>query len=231
MKSNVLCKQNVHCKPFLKELNKVRRVEYILKHISHEGLLDNFYSEVHIDEKWFYLHKVKRGIILHPDEPKRVQKCQSKRYVPKVMFMAAVARPRFDLEKKSWFDGLIGIFPFTEVKAAKRTSYRRQKGTMEQVPITSITNVQHEQMLVNHVLPAIKEKFPKSYKNKTIHIQLDNARPHTVRVDRHIEQVSKESGWNIKMKKQPPNSPDLNVLDLVSGIYQLVLCFVGICSS
>ena len=125
MKSNVLHKQNVHCKPFLKELNKVQRVEYILKHISHEGLLDNFYSEVHIDEKWFYLHKVKRGIILHPDEPKRVQKCQSKRFVPKIMFMAAVARPRFDQEKKSWFDGLIGIFPFTKIKAAERSSYRR----------------------------------------------------------------------------------------------------------
>jgi hypothetical protein len=228
MKSNVLLKQNVHCKPFLKELNKVRRVEYILQHISHEALLDNFYSEVHIDEKWFYLHKVKRGIILHPDEPKRVQKCQSKRFVPKVMFMAAVARPRYDFDTKTWFDGLIGIFPFTEFKAAKRSSYRRKKGTMEQVPMLSITNVEHEQMLVDKVLPAIKEKFPKAYKNKTINIQLDNARPHTVRVDRLIEQMSKDSGWNIKMKKQPPNSPDLNVLDLVSDTYRLLLCFGGI---
>ena len=78
---------------------------------------------------------------------------------------------------------------------------------MEQVPIAKITNLEHEEMLVNHVLPAIKDKFPKSYKNKTIHIQLDNARPHTVRVDRQIEKMSSDSGWNIKMKKQPPNSP------------------------
>ena len=102
---------------------------------------------------------------------------------------------------------------------------------MEQVPIAKITNLEHEEMLVNHVLPAIKDKFPKSYKSKTIHIQLDNARPHTVRVDRHIEQMSKESGWNIKMMKQPPNSPGLNVLDLVSDIYRLILCFGGMCLS
>ena len=148
MDSNVLHKQNIHCKPFLKELNKVRRVEFILKHISHERFFYDFYSEVHINDKWFYLHKVKRGIILHPDEPKRVQKCQSKRVVTKVMFMATVARPRYDHHKKSWFNRLIGIFPFTEFKEAKRTSYRRKKETMEQVPITRVTNLEHEQMLV-----------------------------------------------------------------------------------
>ena len=179
--SNMLHKQNVHCKSFLKELNKVRQVQYILKHISSLSLLDDSYSDVHIDEKWFYLHKVKRGIILHPNEPKRVQNCHSKRFVPKFMFMAAVARPR------PGFDGLIGIFRFTEFKEAKRSSYCWKKGTMEQVPIAHITHVEHKQMLVNKVLTAIKEKFPRSSENQTICIQLDNARPHPTRMDRLIE--------------------------------------------
>ena len=71
------------------------------------------------------------------------------------MFMAAVARSQYDPHSKTWFDGLIGIFPFTEFKEAARSSYRRKKGTMEQVPIYKITNVEHEQMLINMVLPAI----------------------------------------------------------------------------
>ena len=85
-------------------------------------------------------------------------------------------------------------------------------------------------LLVNKVIPAIKAKFHRSSKNQTISIQLDNARPHTVRVDRLIKQMLKDSGWNIKMKKQPPHSPDLNALDLVSDTYPLLLCFGGICS-
>ena len=191
--SNVLRKQNIHCKPFLKELNKVQRVQYILMHISLLGLLDDLYSDVHIDEKWFYLHKVKRGIILHRDEPKRVQKCQSKRFVPKIMFVATVAHPR------PGFDQLISIFQFTEFKEAKRSSYRQKKGIMEQVPIARITNVEG---LEYKVILAIKARFPRSSENQTISIKLDNTIPHTVRVDRLIEQMSKDSGWNIKVKKQ-----------------------------
>ena len=74
-------------------------------------------------------------------------------------------------------------------------------------------------MLVDNVIPAIKAKFPTSQKNRPVYIQLDNARPHTIRVDKLIEeQCSKdEDGWDIRIKRQPPNSPDLNVLDLVSN--------------
>ena len=128
------------------------------------GLFDSSYYDVHIDERWFFVHKVKTGIVLHLDEPKRVQKCQSKRFVPTIMFMAAVACPR------PGFDGLIGIFEFTEFNEAKRSSYRRKKGTMEQVSIARISNVEHKQMLVNQMILAIKAKFPWSSENQTISI-------------------------------------------------------------
>ena len=36
----------------------------------------------------------------------------------KIMFLAAVARPRYDLEKGEMFDGKIGIRPFEEVVKA-----------------------------------------------------------------------------------------------------------------
>ena len=72
-------------------------------------------------------------------------------------------------------------------------------------------------MLLDNVIPAIKAKFPTSRKNRPIYIQMDNAKPHTVRVDKLIEEQCSQDGWDIRIKKQPPNSPDLNVLDLVSN--------------
>ena len=99
-----------------------------------------------------------------------------------------------------------------------RSSHLRPKGTLETVAIKSVTNVEHERMLVDNVVPAIKANFPVSRKNQPVYIQLDNARPHTVRVDKLIEEQCAVGvdGWDIRIKRQPPNSPDLNVLDLVS---------------
>lgn len=92
-----------------------------------------------MDEKWFSIFQVKQRVILHPMEERRIQKCASKRYVTKIMFIAAVDRPRFDFHSKTWFDGLIGVWPFTTWKAAERTSYKRKKGKLEQVAIGSVT--------------------------------------------------------------------------------------------
>ena len=81
--------------------------------------------------------------------------------------LATVACLRFDYHKQAWFDGLIGIWHFSEEVAAKRTSINRPKGTMEVVAINKVTNKEHEAMLVNKVIPAIKAKFPMSAKKKT----------------------------------------------------------------
>ena len=132
------------------------------------------------------------------------------------MFLAAVARPRFDYNKGAWFDGLIGIWEFAEDKVVKRTSINCPAGTTERVAIDKVTNKEHKDMLVKKVIPAIKAKFPTSSKNKPIYIQLDNAGPHTKRVDKLINSMSKADGWDIRMKKKPPCLPDFNILDLVS---------------
>jgi hypothetical protein len=46
------------------------------------------------------------------------------------MFLAAVARPRFDANGNVIFDGKLGIWPFTYQEAAKRNSKNREAGTM-----------------------------------------------------------------------------------------------------
>ena len=167
-----------------------------------------------LSEQWFYMFKLKKRLYLHPAEkplPSYVMKCVNKRHRKKVMFLAAVARPRYDYNKGAWFDGLIGIWEFAEEKIAQRT------GTIETVAIDKVINKEHEEMLVNKMIPAIKAKFPACSKKNPIFIQLDNAGPHTLQVDKVIENMSKADGWDIRMKKQPPCLPNFNILNFISS--------------
>ncbi|XP_057791267.1 uncharacterized protein LOC131008402 [Salvia miltiorrhiza] len=94
------------------------------------------------------------------------------------------------------FDGKIGIFPFTEMVAAKRSSKNRVAGTLEQ-----------------KLIPAIKAKWPSFY-SKDIYIQQDNARPHIKNEDIDFREVASSDGFNINIVHQPPNSPNTNINDL-----------------
>ena len=69
---------------------------------------------VHIDEKWFWLSKLVQRYYLLTDEEESIRHSQSKNFIPKVMFIAAVARPQFNSNKECISDGKIGIWPFTE---------------------------------------------------------------------------------------------------------------------
>lgn len=77
---------------------------------------------IHIDEKWFYLTKVKQTYYLLPDEEPPHRQTKSKCFIMKVMFMASVARPRYDANRKQWFDGKIGVWLFVFKEKAKRDS-------------------------------------------------------------------------------------------------------------
>ena len=149
----------------------------------------------HLDEKWFYIDKIKRCFYQHPDEETPVRCTQNKRHIQKIMFLAIVARPRYDHHKKSWWNGLIGIWPFAKEEPAKRTSKNRVKGTMELKATQSVTGKEHEQMMLEKVLPALKASWP-SGKNRTIYIQMDNAKPHTQAVDKrfHMKKPAKMVG-------------------------------------
>ena len=56
------------------------------------------YRIVHVDEKFFYRTRKSQNFYLALDEedPERVTK--NKNYIEKVMFIAAVARPRYDVD-------------------------------------------------------------------------------------------------------------------------------------
>jgi hypothetical protein len=48
----------------------------------------------------------------------------------------------------------------------------------------------------------------------TIKIQQDNAKSHMPSNHHNVKEHGCSDGWNIDIVNQPPNSPDLNVLDL-----------------
>ena len=81
----------------------------------------DMYDYVHIDKKWFYMTKVSEKYYLHPEEEERLRTCKSKRFITKIMFLAAVARPRI-ISSNSKFFRKIGIFPFIYREPSKRKS-------------------------------------------------------------------------------------------------------------
>ena len=64
------------------------------------------YDYIHVDEKWFHLTKITRKMYLAAGEKPPSRSTQSKRFIPKVMFLRAVARPRFDAAGTCVFDGI-----------------------------------------------------------------------------------------------------------------------------
>jgi hypothetical protein len=80
--------------------------------------------------------------------------------------------------------------------------------------MTSVTKATSREFLINKVLPAIKAKWPTEERHLPIFIQQDNARTHIDVNDSDFVAAAQCDGWNIQLTCQPPNSPDLNVLDL-----------------
>ncbi|CAM9846316.1 unnamed protein product [Discosporangium mesarthrocarpum] len=99
--------------PVLSDQQKVDRVDFVLSHRHRKWgggvFVDNLYDWVHVDEKWFYILKDGNGVYLHPTEPPpKRPRAHNKKFITKVMFLAAVARPR-KMSNGVWFDGKIGI--------------------------------------------------------------------------------------------------------------------------
>lgn len=117
------------------------------------------YDKVHVDEKWFYLKEGKLNAILAPGEKMPVRNVQSKRFMTKVMFLCAVARPRFDEAGQCLFDGKLGFWAFVEEVPAQRSSKHRTRGTIELKSVNVDRDV-YRDMVVSNVLPSIKAKWP-----------------------------------------------------------------------
>ena len=201
-------------RPYLTEKNRMVRLDYCLEMIdSDEPRFKDMMDYIHIDEKWFNLTTKSKKYYLLPSEEKPYRACKSTKFITKVMFLAAVARPRWNHSKNQWFDGKLGIWPFVEEVPAQRDSKNRQKGTLETKCVNVDRNT-YKAFLIEKLLPAIVEKWPRNRSNSTIKIQQDNAKPHIATGDLEFLEAVRCTGLDITLVSQPPNSPDLNVLDL-----------------
>ncbi|CAM9596737.1 unnamed protein product [Discosporangium mesarthrocarpum] len=140
-------------------------------------VVDDMYDWVHVGEKWFYVMKDGKGIYLRPEEDAPIPpRAQDKRFITKVMFLAAVARPRMIFDGM-WFNGKIGIWPIADTVAAMRSSKNRKKGTTMLKPAT--VNVDsYKELIIDKVIPAIKARMTRP-PGHTIFVQQDGAKPHT----------------------------------------------------
>ncbi|XP_074369553.1 uncharacterized protein LOC141710981 [Apium graveolens] len=206
--------------PALKEANLFQRVKWVLNLLMGDTPTTKrqyypMFNFVHIDEKWFYLSKKSQRVYLERNEKGKYKAAKSSKFIPKVMFTAAVARPRFNQENtECTFDGKIGIFPFTYQAPAWRASKYRAKGTVVTKVVESVGRKETRSMLINDIIPAIMQKWPISEGYKTIYIQQDNARTHITQDDPEWQQVHNQGDFTFYLVQQPPNIPDLNILDL-----------------
>ena len=205
-------------KPSLKEKNKRERIKFCLSMLDETTLAAprpkfiSMHNIVHIDEKWFYMTKMNRCYYLLPEEDDPVRTVRNKNCIGKVMFLTAVARPRYDAEGNMTFSGKIGVWPFVqEIPAARRSEYRA-RGTIEIKSFNMNRRVMRRYM-IEKVVPGIKEVWPADDTNPIL-IQQDNARTHILPGDAEFAEAVATTGLDIRIIQQPPNSPDLNALDL-----------------
>jgi hypothetical protein len=212
-------KRQGRIQPKLSKDQCIKRVEYCLRllcmsKMSKEDLKTNRVQVlvqddvVHIDESHVEIEQRKDTYICFPDENPPYRGRPSKNRIPKVMCLAAVAKPA------RGFDGKIKICFSVEQTRAKRNSKNRPKGTLLYQPV-NVDKEQFVSMLCVHILPAIAERMTRRGRNGVVWVQMDNAKPHAkVADDPRVKQTIKELKRDIRLIYQPTQSPDLNVLDL-----------------
>jgi hypothetical protein len=222
-KAGIILSHTNAIKPHLTEQNKLMRLLYALDRVEltttepGQPPLYRFragYDEVHVDEKWFYITQINKRYYLTADEPKPKRNCKHKSHITKVMFLCAVARPRFAGDTCT-FDGKIGIWPFIEVVYAQRGSANRPAGTLETKSV-SCDKAVYLEMLIDEVLPAIRSKWPEEDGECEVRLQEDNATAHNKSNNEEWQLLINDPGERVTVKEveQPANSPDTNIDDL-----------------
>jgi hypothetical protein len=231
VKEKVIRHHSSALKPYLTEENKAARIAYCLDEIENRTVsvdtwtYKNMYDRVFLDEKWFYFTFDQQGYYLAYGEEDPDRRCKHKGHVVKVMFLCAIARPRWNTASNSWWDGKIGIWPVGHFVPAARASKNRPRGSpvWKNIPVTLEV---YRQLLCHQVLPAIAEKWPNiTTRRHPIRLQQDGAKSHINPNDETFALAAAFLEIPCVLYTQPPNSPDLNVLDL--GFFRAIQSFMS----
>lgn len=79
------------------------------------------------------------------------------------MFLVVVARTRFYSQENELFSGKIRVFLLVIEEPTKRNSVDKLVGRMEIKPIVSVNKDVIRTYMIQKIIPAIKEKWPKKY--------------------------------------------------------------------
>jgi hypothetical protein len=202
-------------RPCLSDKQRLARLQWVVNLAKKKGREWSFLDLehwVHLDEKWFFIMKDREKVYLFPEEaPPGAPRVQNKRFITKVMFLAAVGRPH-RYGHRQIFNGLVGIWPFIETAVAKRGSKNRDAGT-EFLRPKVVDGEAWRDMMLQNVIPAVKACF--GHAKRSVVLQIDGAKPHIKgSIQAAIAAACKSGGFNINLRQQPANSPDFNVLDL-----------------
>ena len=157
----------------------VEREEFCKSFITDDkSTFDDMSDVINVDEKWLYMTKNTKKFYLGMQEHEVHSTTRSKWFSTKVMFLAAVVRPRWDSINNKYFDGKLGIWPLTIIETTKRKCRNCTAWMLVMKSMDSITADQYCDTLMYHVVPAIKTKWPGNLSDTRIKIQQDNARPH-----------------------------------------------------
>jgi len=192
-------------RPKLSEKNQEARAEWAKDHLE-----DDWELQIDIDEKLFYAWSSAGTLKIPPEHEKPKSELMSKRFIPKVMMLAAVGKP---CEKHKW-DGKLGIWEVGVMREALRGDSRTglKRGDM----IFESGTLDHEgwvKMLLELVFPAIRTKLPRA---KVVKLQFDNAGPHKTHseVDPRLAAAMSKGKPRIVFVEQIAQSPCTNLCDL-----------------
>ena len=192
----------------------------------------NLDDVVHVDEKCFFLMHdgtVCRvfpnadGTYSLPANPTIYHKSR----MPKVMFLAAVTKPRPEYN----FDGKLGIWEFAFERLAKGSN--KNTGTVKGVTViledVKVDGEAYRKKITGKdgVFDMMREKiwwFKKDAKHngqptpeagRTLYMQQDGASPHKTQMNlNHFASEGAKKGFSIAVTTQSAQSPDFNYLDL-----------------
>ena len=222
-KEKIMQPANIRLRPQLTEEHKIARIDYALSWRKPNGLYDDMLEVVHVDEKWFFTEVQRQRVYLLEGEERPNKTAKHKQHIPKLMFLAANARPRWDYRNNMMFDGKLGLWPIAEQLPAQRASRNRARGTLEWKSV-SVTKEVYTTFLFDKVVVSILSNWPRGRNTRKVRIQQDNAKPHLspdefkVIWEERKEQMQSEFAdgqeFDITLYNQAAQSPDTNINDL-----------------
>lgn len=200
-------------KPALSEHHLIQRIEFILSRIDlHTNLFCDMYHVIHVDECWFYLRQNKEWVRLLPgEEPYDPMTVHHKGHIPKIMFLIAITRPRYEYN----FNGAIGLWRICNEKVALRKTSTHKRGEVY-LEDCNVNAAFYRQLIVGKggVMETIRAKMP-WMRDETLYIQHDGASAHNKKGNKqYFASPEVVNQFNIHIITQPPQSPDLNANDL-----------------